>query len=140
MSQLYNRMKRTERANHAFLFRRTRGHFMKAQGNKQKIENTWGKLLRFLKGSNVQRTASATAIAETAITVTIHLNNLENKLIAMMQKVSLLTVIYCRLTLAMLQNKALDLHLKHFMEWDIIRASTLVAKGRAARCHALQFL
>lgn len=62
----------------------------------------------------MQRTASAIAIAETAITVTIHLNALENKLIAMIQKVSLLTMIYYRLTLAILQNKALDLHLKHF--------------------------
>lgn len=38
--QLHNRKKRTERANQAFLFRRTSGHFMKTQGNKQKIENT----------------------------------------------------------------------------------------------------
>lgn len=136
----YNRMQRTERANRAFLFWRTRGQFLKTQGNKQKIENTWGKWLRFLKGSNVQRTASAVAIAEPANTVTIHLNNLEKKLIAMNQKVSLLTMIYYRLALAMLQNKALDFHLKHFTEWAIIRASTLVTKGRAARCHALQCL
>lgn len=136
----YDRMQRTERANRAFLFWRTRGQFLKTQGNKRKIENTWGRWLRLLKGSNVQRTASAVAIAETAITVTIHLNNLEKKLIAMNQKVSLLTMIYYRLAVAMLQNKALDLHLKHFTEWAIIRASTLLTKGRAARCHALQCL
>jgi len=87
---------------------------MKTQGKKQKIENTWGKWLKFLKGSSIQTTAFAIAIAETAITVTIHLNALENKLIAMIQKVSFLTMIRYRLTLALLQNKALDLHLKPF--------------------------
>lgn len=45
------------------------------------------------------------------IAVIIHLN-LENKISGMIQKVSLFTMIYYELLLVVLQNKALELHLK----------------------------
>lgn len=69
-----------------------------------------------------------------AITITIHLNNLETKISAMIQKVNVFTMIYYKLILVALQNKALDLHLELAVGW----ASTLGRMGRAVPCFALQ--
>lgn len=109
---------------------------MKTQGNIPKIECTWSKLLRFLKGSNIQRTAVAVVIPKMAITVMIHLNNLDNKISAMIQKFNLFPMIYYKIILVTLQNKTLRLHLKLIVDW----ASTLVRMGRAVPCLVLQFL
>lgn len=136
MGQLYNTMRKTEGANQAFLFWGTRGPFMKIQCSKPKVECTWSKLLRFLKGSSIKRTAFAVAIPEMAITVIIHLNNLENKISAMIQSFNLVTMIYYKLLWVVLQNKALELPLELTVDW----ANTLLRMGRAVPCFALQFL